>query len=284
MIKMTGVSYCVSNNPADLNEWTIRLLNEIEDIAKSGSDVIVYPELFLLSLDDYFTEDNFNKKLEKISNYITEFLLPQIEDRFKSTGILLVLGTGPIKRGPDIFNSCPIFVNGDWIFQNKIYLTPWENCFKCGEEIKIFEFKKMKTAVSVCFDIEQPFLSQKLKEEKIDLLICPSATINRNGNQRVNRCASARSVELGAVVLAVPVIGNSNCDLIDHNEGRQGFFLPAQEDIIIDQEQFSIYSLNDHVIQSYEFDEGLIFSLKKITHETKPFLKSDPLKLKTVRL
>lgn len=284
MIKITGVSYSVQNNHADKESWILCLLNEIKGLIQNGSDIIVYPELFLLDLEDYFKMYDLDQRHEKISDFINSDLLPLIKENLKQTNVLLVLGSGPIKRGTYLFNSSPIFINGDWIFQDKIYLTPWENCFHSGEEIKIFEFKKMKIAISICFDIEQPFLSQKLKEEKIDVLLCPSATTNKNGNQRVNRCASARSVELGAVVLSVPVVGNSTCDLIDHNEGRQGFFLPAQEDINISQEQFSTYSFGDHVVQSYEFNEDLIISLKKMTYETKPFLKSDPLKLKITRL
>jgi predicted amidohydrolase len=233
-------------------------------------------ELFLMGLSDYFGTTDQNLQFEKISDYVLNTLLVDLEKEFKNENILLVLGSGPVKASGKFYNAAPFFVNGQWSFQNKIYLTPWEDCFTPGEELKIFEFKMMKTAIVICFDIEQPYLAQKLKETGVHLVLSPSATTNKNGNQRVNRCASSRAVELGAAVLAVPLVGSSECDLVDYNEGRQGFFLPAQDDVIIEQEQFSIYSNKEHIVHTYDFDQQAILNLKNKSFETKPFLKKDP--------
>lgn len=279
MTKITGISYSLSSPPTSLAQWQNKLTEEIRTLIQSGSEIIVYPELFLMGLVHYFETNDQTEQFEKISDYILNTLLLHLEKEFKKDNILLVLGSGPIKSNGKYHNAAPIFVNGQWIFQSKIYLTPWEDCFIAGEELNIFEFKNMKAAVVICFDIEQPYLAQKLKETGIDLILSPSATTNKNGNQRVNRCASSRAVELGAAVLAVPVVGTSDCDLVDYNEGRQGFFLPAQDDVTIEQEQFSAYSTQEHIVQSYDFDHQIILNLKMKSFETRPFLKEDPKKL-----
>ena len=107
------------------------------------------------------------------------------------------------------------------------------------------------------------------------MLLVPSATTDRNGSNRVNRCANSRSVELGCAVITAPLIGDSRCDLVDHNEGRQGFFLPAQHIFLCEQEIYSDYSIKDKVIQSYMVDEKMLVSLKIHDSETKPFLQKD---------
>ena len=276
MTKITGISYSLENQPKTIGEWKDKLKSEIKDLIAQGTEILVYPELFLMSLAQYYPDHSESEQMEKISTFILDVLLVELGVELKHENIMLVLGSGPIKGQDAFFNSCPVFVNGDWSFQNKIYLTPWEDCFSAGEEIKIFNFKNLKTAIVICFDIEQPYLAQKLKETGVHLILSPSATTNKNGNQRVNRCASSRAVELGAAVLTVPVVGTSECELVDYNEGRQGFFLPAQDAIQTEQENYSAYSNKEHIVQTYEFSEETLIELKKKSFETKPFHKKDP--------
>jgi predicted amidohydrolase len=279
-VKITAVSYSLSSQPPTLNLWKENLIHEIRTLISEGSKVILYPELFLMGLSDYFLD--LTNQLSDIANYILNDLLPSLELILNNTNVLLVLGSGPKLLDNQFYNSTPIWNNGIWFFQDKIHLTPWEVDFIYGSEIKIFSYNGLKTAIVICFDIEQPGLALKLKEEGVHFILVPSATINRNGNQRVNRCASSRSVELGAAILTVPLIGNSKCELVDHNEGRQGFFLPSQELVIDKQEQFSNYSLSEKIIAHYELDVELIKELKIKNAETKPYLTKDLTNIKLI--
>ncbi|MBY0415482.1 MAG: hypothetical protein K2Q18_15020, partial [Bdellovibrionales bacterium] len=227
-MKITVISYSLSNQPKTLGEWKKTLLNEIQSLVESGSDVLLYPELFLMGLSDYFKED-FIDQLKSIANFTEKELLPDIEKILHRSDVMLVLGSGPRFVSDNCFNTSFVWANSNWYFQDKLHLTPWEVDFTPGESIQLLNFKSLKVATIICYDVEQPGLALKLKEAGIHLLLVPSATTNRNGNQRVNRCASGRSIELGAAVAVVPLIGDSLCDLVDHNEGRQGFFMPAQE-------------------------------------------------------
>ena len=273
-ITLSCVSYSLTQTHVTLKDWEEKLVKEITALMRNGSKVIVYPEFFLLSLCDYFS-GSLTDQMRMISNYTQETLLPRLSKELYGHDLMLVLGSGPRAKNHQIYNSCPIFLNDKWTFQDKIHLTPWESDFIPGHEVHLFNFHHLKTAILICFDIEQPSLALQLKEEGIDFIIVPSATTNKNGNQRVNRCASARSIELGACVVTVPLVGNSTCDLVDYNEGRQGFFLPAQESIHTAQEQYSSYSHREHVIHQFELDLDMMRKVKEVDSETKPYFKQD---------
>lgn len=269
-MKCTVVSYSLSEDPADLSEWRDRLLKEITGFISKGSEVILYPELFLMGLAKYFKGD----EIKNVADFTANELLPELHTLLKDKNILLVLGSGPREVNGSFYNSCPVYQGNNWHFQDKLFLTPWETDFVPGNEINLFSFKGLRTAVAVCFDSEQPDLAMKLKENEIHLLLVPSATTNENGSYRVNRCSSARSVELGAAVITSPLVGDSVCELVDHNEGRQGFFLPAQEEVNVSQEKYSEYSVSKKVICDYELDIEMLKKLKTKDSETKPYHKA----------
>lgn len=269
-LKVSVVSYSLSLDPSTLKEWEDKLFEEIQKLQHEGADVILYPELFLMGLGKYFPESSLLEQIKKIAIYVEKTLLTKVASLL-SKNTLLILGSSPRQHAGKIFNSAPIFCEGKWFYQDKLYLTPWETDFTPGEELQVFSFRGLKTAIVICFDSEQPDLSLKLKEEGIDLVLIPSATTNLNGSQRVNRCASARAIELGAAVITSPLVGDSSVDLVDHNEGRQAFFLPAQEDITVSQEEFSEYSISKHIVAQYTLDLNMLKKLKIRTSETKPF-------------
>lgn len=273
-MKISVVSYSLSEQPSNLKEWEVKLTTEVDSLIADGAKIILYPELFLMGLSDYFPGE-LKEQYQLISDYTEKSLFPLLASKFKGKDLLLNLGSGPRISEGKIYNSSPVWVNDTWLFQDKIHLTPWEVDFTPGTEVKFFSFHKLNCASVICFDIEQPGLGLMLKRNGVDLILCPSATTNKNGNQRVNRCASGRSVELGAAVIVSPLVGDSKCDLVDHNEGRQGFFLPAQEAVIVEQEQFSDYSVKKHIIHHYELEVKMMIELKKITDETKPYFKED---------
>lgn len=273
-MKIVNVSYSLSSQPETLEKWKEHLLDEVTSFISSGADIILYPELFHMGLTDYFQGD-LVQQMKDISGYVLGTLLPEMKSAAGNADVVICLGSGPRLTGEKIFNSTPLYVKGNWIFQDKLHLTPWETDFSGGTEMNIFTFKGLKVATLICFDVEQPSLALKLKEEGVHLLLVPSATTDRNGSNRVNRCANARSVELGAAVITSPLIGDSQCDLVDHNEGRQGFFLPSQSIVAVEQEVYSAYSTDKKVVQTFTVDEKMLISLKNKDAETKPYLQKD---------
>lgn len=281
-MKCSVVSYSLSESPTDLFEWKHHLLEEVKQLLSEGAELILYPELFLLGLTKYFPSKELTDQLKQISYFVQSILLPELSALIANRDILLILGTGPRDVKGQLFNSAPVFVNQGWSFQDKLFLTPWETDFTAGDKLNLFTFQGLKTAVIVCFDSEQPDLALKLKKEGVDLVLVPSATADRNGSNRVNRCASARAVELGAAVITAPLVGQSDCDLVDHNEGRQGFFLPAQEKVTCEQECYSDYSKGKRVIAHYQLDADMLKAIKGSSTETRPYQKPVHSSLTTV--
>lgn len=227
-----------------------------------------------MGLTDYFP-GQLQEQYKLIAAYIENELLLKLAKELKGKDVCLCLGSGPRIQNNKIYNTAFIWASNTWIHQDKIHLTPWEVDFTPGSSVQIFEFHKLKTCALICFDIEMPSLGVYLKRQEIDLILVPSATTNKNGNQRVNRCASARSIELGAAVITCPIVGDSKCDLIDHSEGRAGFFLPAQELVVMEQESFSDYSDKKKVIAHFDLEVAMMKELKKKDQETKPYFKED---------
>jgi predicted amidohydrolase len=267
-MKISVVSYSLSDQPASLDAWSARLTSEIQSFMADGSKIILYPELFLMGIADYLPEVN-------VAAYIKDTLLPKLALVLKGQDVLVCLGSGPRIEENNTYNSSSIWLNDTWTFQDKIHLTPWETSFTPGNAVRFFEFHKLRVACLICYDVEQPGLALMLKRNEIHLLLVPSATMNKNGNQRINRCASARSVELGALVITTPLVGDSKCDLVDHSEGRQGFFLPAQEIVTVEQEIFSAYSSKEQVVSHFEVETEMLKKLKIKDQETKPYFKED---------
>jgi len=56
----------------------------------------------------------------------------------------------------------------------------------------------------------------------------PSATETILGVERVDRCASARAVELGCIVGVSHLTGKAASELIDENVGRTAVYFPSQ--------------------------------------------------------
>lgn len=274
---IAGVSFSLSDPPESLAAWKQQLFDEISALRKQGASLIVFPELFLMGLSAYCESSSPEGELQAVAACIERELLPEIKAAFAAPDFCLVLGSGPRQKGTRIFNTAFILCEEQWIFQDKIHLTPWETEFTPGEELQLFSFRGLRTALLICFDIEHPGLSLLLKNEGLELLLVPSATSDLNGNQRVNRCASARSIELGAAVLTVPLIGAGKSELVDHSEGRQGFFLPAQAAFAtpVLQESFSAYASRETVRASFVCPAQRLQELKQPSSETKPFLSAE---------
>jgi predicted amidohydrolase len=278
-MQISALAYSVSTTPPSLEQWQTRLLGLISNEVNAGSNVIVFPELFLVETSSFF-RGSLNDQLYGIAEYCRLTLFPAINELMlsfdHSDELFLCMGSGPWIKNDHLMNSAAVWQKGLWFFQDKLHLTPWEVDFTPGNEVLIFEHLDLKLAVVICYDSEHPGLSLTLKQEGVDLVILPYATTNQNGVGRVTRCASARAVELGAAVVAVPLLGDTNCPLIDHHEGRIGFYLPAQEAAPADQQiVHSSYSTGEALHERFELELEMMRKLRVLDLETKPYLKKD---------
>ncbi len=278
-MKITGVSFDLSESLGSKHEWFARVKKIVIDSLSTGSDIVVFPELFTLGLALYSDTKALNTQLHFCSKAFWQEFLPDLQRELVAfPEHCVVLGSGPYhdKNENVFYNRSAILMNGQLESFDKIYLTPWETCFKAGNSLKIFNYKGLRLCPLICFDIEQPHIAQYLKKENIHLIIVPSATTNVNGSERILRTASSRAIELGCAVFVVPVIGSIDYnELVDINEGRQGLFLPAQDIIQEQKVQYSVYKTSETDICHFSFNETILKKVKENNGETKPFLTKD---------
>jgi predicted amidohydrolase len=194
----------------------------------SGADLVLLPEFTWMMLEPLLPCSD--APLHAVARHLWDCELPFLRQALARPGKAAVLGTCPF-LDPDsrrLFNRAPILRGSDLLHQDKLHLTPWETAFSPGTEINLFTFKNFTIAVIICLDIEVPELSARLRGRGIDLILCPSATETELGTERVDRCASARAVELGCHVAVSHLLGRSPSDLIDANVGRVALYHPSQ--------------------------------------------------------
>ena len=207
-------------------------LRRVESSWDSGADIVLMPEFTWMSLEPLLKKAAASapSALHAVARCFWQDLFPTIQQRLSRAGKAVVLGTAPFfdEAKGCLYNRAPIFANGRFLHQDKLHLTPWEKAFTPGDAIQLFEFSRLRIAVIICLDIEIPELAARLRDQEVDLILCPSATETILGVERVDRCASARAVELGCHVAVSHLVGQTPSELIDHNVGRLAVYHPSQ--------------------------------------------------------
>lgn len=191
-----------------------------------GADVVLLPEFTWMGLEP-LVEPRTPRRVAEV--FWNELFLT-LKSLLNRPGKAVVLGTVPFwdaERGV-LLNRAPILAGDRVLHQDKLHLTPWESEFAPGYELRLWEFAGLRFAVVICLDIEIPEISARLRGAGVDVVLVPSATETILGVERVDRCASARAVELGAVVCVSHLTGNAESGLIDENVGRTAVYFPSQ--------------------------------------------------------
>lgn len=195
---------------------------------EKGADLVLLPEFTWMGLEPLLPQP-LTEPLRQVAEYFWTQLFPMIQTRLSRPDKAVVLGTVPaVTESGRIRNRAPILAGGRFSYQDKLHLTPWEKDFEAGESLRLFSWAGFRIAVIICLDIEIPELSARLRDQRVDLILCPSATETLMGVERVNRCASARSVELGCYCAVSHLTGNAVSDLIDVNLGKAACYRPSQ--------------------------------------------------------
>lgn len=200
-------------------------------------------------------------------------LAPELKSLSREYKALICAGTAPFFRGQILENRALLWADGREIRYSKNHLTPWETDFTPGRNIPVFKWRGLRVAPLICFDVEFPEVAARLKKSGVDLILCPSATSDFIGSERVHRCASARAVELGAVVMVSPLVGRDLKNaLVDVNVGSIGVYYPSQEVFRgVKTVKTSLYTSGWRA-QSAVIDFGKVRAIKGRSKETRPFV------------
>jgi predicted amidohydrolase len=214
---------------ADIREYTLAVIRMIEAAWDEGAELVLLPEFTWMGLEPHVQRQVGSSTLAEVAEAFESQCLPLLKERLQHPGRAAVLGTVPsLTPEGGVRNRAWIVRDGGWLFQDKLHLTPWESGFEAGDVLRLWSFGGFRMAVIICLDIEVPELSVRLRDSSVDLILCPSATETLRGVERVNRCASARSVELGCHVAVSHLTGRAESGLIDVNIGRAAFYRPSQ--------------------------------------------------------
>ncbi|MBX7207581.1 MAG: hypothetical protein K1X78_04695 [Verrucomicrobiaceae bacterium] len=220
-------TFDVGVQAATAEAYAEECVRRVEESWGSGADMVLFPEFCWVGLEKFSRRAG---GLRAVSDLFWKAMWPAMQARLSREDKAAVLGTAPFwdADGNRLLNRAPILCEGRALFQDKLHLTPWENAFAPGDTLWLWKFREVNAAVIICLDIEVPELSAKLRASDVDLILVPSATETILGVERVDRCASARAVELGCCVGVAHLVGRAESDLIDDNVGRTAFYAPSQ--------------------------------------------------------
>lgn len=198
----------------------------VETSWDEGANLVLLPEFTWMGLEPLVEPPT----LRRVAEVFWQELLPTLRSLLVRPGKAVVLGTVPFwdEEAGALRNRAPILVEDRLLHQDKLHLTPWESDFAAGTKLQIWEFDGLRFAVVICLDIEIPEISARLRGSGVDIILVPSATETVLGVERVDRCASARAVELGCVVAVSHLTGKAESELIDENVGRTAVYFPSQ--------------------------------------------------------
>lgn len=264
--KLAIVSWDTSTGIKSLTDWS-REVKEILQKALTQAEVVVFPEYLALGAASFFDLD-----MERLSEFFWDQFLADIKTTLPPDK-LIVMGSAPRFSGGKLYNTSPIYYKGQWVLQDKLHLTPWEQDYTPGNTLNLVKWKGLTIGNMICFDWEQPRLFAEIKKYGPHIIFGPSCTSNKIGSERVHRCASARAVELGCLSVIAPLIGKHDYEMIDHQEGQAAVYWPSQENLPVSF--VSSYRARGTSIDVIEVRPSQLIELKTQTEETKPFALQD---------
>ncbi|MBN8418562.1 MAG: hypothetical protein J0L73_06595 [Verrucomicrobia bacterium] len=237
----------------------------------NGADLVLLPEFTWVGLEPLVEP----RTLQRVAEVFWGEVLPALKSLLIRPGKAVVLGTVPFwdAERQELRNRAPVLVEDRMLYQDKLHLTPWESEFSPGTELRVWEFAGLRFAVVICLDIEIPEISTRLRGAGVDVMLVPSATETVLGVERVDRCASARAVELGCVVGVCHLTGKAEAGLIDENVGRTAVYFPSQAAFRDDPRwsETEIYESGIHK-QRLILDPKLLQVMRRMPLETNPSL------------
>ncbi|MFS4437063.1 GNAT family N-acetyltransferase [Paracoccaceae bacterium GXU_MW_L88] len=200
--------------------------------ADYGSDFVVFPEFFTLSL---LTLDEPLGPVEAIRR-LTEHT-PTFTDRLRgiavSRNINIIGGSHPTETDDgDIQNVSFVFLRDGTVHaQEKLHPTPDERSvwnIKGGDEINVIDTDCGPIGVAICYDSEFPEIHRRLVDQGARIVFTPFCTDTRHGYLRVKYCCQARAVENQCYIVTSGGIGLlDDVENLDMQYSQCGIYTPC---------------------------------------------------------
>ncbi len=249
------------------DEFWQRVESLIRKAGDQDSQLILFPEYFVLSWLLSLTNQNFQAALEKFDD-----VRPEFHDRFTSYAqqfqTIIVAGSVPFPlRSRRVNRSFTYLPDGRRFEQDKQNMTRLEDeqwlIHGGHHNIRFWEWKSAGLGVAICYDIEFPAYTRELTKKDVDVILVPSCTTDIHGYWRVRHCAQARAVESQTYVVVSSLVGgHPNIPGLQSLYGRAGFYTPCDTDFP-EEGVLGLGNLNQEDVHTHLLDVALLNKVRE---------------------
>lgn len=232
-IRLASAQFPVSE-PQDWNVYADQIRTWVEDAAKNGAQLLVFPEYAAMSLAALFdteTRADLSKQVQAMQSLHNDYLALHVE-LAQQHAVYIVAGSFPFqcKDGRVVNRAWFCAPDGRSSHQDKQIMTRFEReswNVASGDGLRVFRTRLGVIAINICYDCEFPLLARAQCEAGAQLLLVPSCTDTNAGYHRVRVGAQARALENQCVVLQSPLVGTAPWSAaVDINVGSAAFYSP----------------------------------------------------------
>ncbi len=214
-----------SNDNVEQNvESVINALNDIQ----SEVDLVCFPE------NTFYFRINKEDQMQAVD--LTEAFWSKIQAWCEQKDAAVSIGGTPLAKNNKIYNST-IWVdkNGVQNPYDKIHLFDVDvkgqaslkesEYFAYGEKPSVIEFKSWKIGLSICYDLRFAELYNHYAKENVDMIMVPSAFLQKTGEAHWHSLLKARAIESQCYVFAAAQSGGHKSAVSDKVRSTYGHSL-----------------------------------------------------------
>lgn len=223
------------DKPETIFEWQDKVSAWVADGAKTGAQLLVFPEYAAIEQAATFGPDVYGSlqaSLEEVARLAGERIAFHA-DLAREHGVHILVGSGPMTKDDGRFVNAAQLVTptGEIGEQEKIIMTPFERDWGIapGGPVRVFDTALGRIGIAICYDSEFPLLVRAMAEAGAELVLVPSCTERVSGFHRVRTGARARALENQIATVMSPTIGDALWSpAVDRNAGSAGIFVPSE--------------------------------------------------------
>ena len=216
------------------DDYAAGLTRWVEDAARQGAELLVFPEYAPLELVSLLPEELHHDILGM--RPALQALLPgflALHERLaREHAVTLVAGSFAVAQGEGYVNRAYVFgPQGPQGHQDKLLMTRFEAeewFIDPGAGVQVFAAGDISFGVAICYDSEFPHLARAQAELGAELLVVPSFTASRAGFTRVKVGSMARALENQCYALHAPLLADAPWSYaLEDAVGQAGLYAPA---------------------------------------------------------
>ncbi len=236
-LKVATAQYPI-DKPTDLTAWQRKLEDWVARGARTGAELLVFPEYGAIEQAAAFGPDvyaNLAETLRTVAEQAGERVAFHCE-LAKRFGVHILVGSGPVCSDDGQVHNSAQLVTPDGLIgeQQKLIMTPFEVDWGIspGQNVYAFDTDLGRIGIAICYDSEFPLIAHAMASAGVELVLVPSCTERVSGFHRVRAGAQARALENQIACVVSHTIGDATWSpAVDFNNGAAGLYVPPEQSI-----------------------------------------------------